>query len=374
MSYFEDGSTVPPPFNIFPTPKLLKRFLVCSEKPASMSVKVKEEQERDFKYRSVMRCLIRRYVTTQQRKAEETGVTEDDVNEVKQAVTSFRSELFDILRKNGMKGVVSASETLSRKERLRERRLLKDFNIDLVETVMEAFMKDSDSKNKFGLIRRLTGKRENAKKNWNAIVGAARSRQNPIGRTNSVHTSGSIKELRDKVLQEEELPQARGVRRFAAAARRVLHDQASRSNVYENTNSIASIEEEVPGTFSASVTPRNSVPQEAVSEESRRQSTDESSHSKSNLQVHKQESAVINLENTQSSSSSSGEVKSPSLKQGPKVQGLISRFDPSEEITASPEIRRHSAPPTDGKNATEQLAQRRGTKVFPKTDENVGWL
>lgn len=57
-----------------------------------------------------MRCLVRRYVTTQQRKAEETGVTEDDVNEVKQAVTSFRSELFDILRENGMKGVVNASE------------------------------------------------------------------------------------------------------------------------------------------------------------------------------------------------------------------------------------------------------------------------
>lgn len=57
-----------------------------------------------------MKCLIRRYVTSQQRKAEETGVTEDDVNEVKQAVTSFRSELFDILRTNGMKGVVSASE------------------------------------------------------------------------------------------------------------------------------------------------------------------------------------------------------------------------------------------------------------------------
>lgn len=58
-----------------------------------------------------MRCLIRRYVTSQQRKQEDEGVTEDDVNEVKQAVTSFRSELFDILRNNGMKGVVSTADT-----------------------------------------------------------------------------------------------------------------------------------------------------------------------------------------------------------------------------------------------------------------------
>lgn len=57
-----------------------------------------------------MRCLVRRYVTTQQRKAEDQGVTEDDVNEVKQAVTSFRSELFDILKNNGMKGVKDTTE------------------------------------------------------------------------------------------------------------------------------------------------------------------------------------------------------------------------------------------------------------------------
>lgn len=51
-----------------------------------------------------MRCLVRRYVTREQRKAEETGlVTEDDVNEIKQDIASFRYELIDMLKKNGMK-------------------------------------------------------------------------------------------------------------------------------------------------------------------------------------------------------------------------------------------------------------------------------
>lgn len=59
----------------------------------------------------VMRCLVRRYVTNQQRKAEETGITEDDVNEVKQAVNSFRSTLFETLRNNGMKCEHSPNET-----------------------------------------------------------------------------------------------------------------------------------------------------------------------------------------------------------------------------------------------------------------------
>lgn len=50
----------------------------------------------------VIRSLVRRYVTNQQRDAESKTVTEDDVNEVKQDIATFRFELFEILKKNGM--------------------------------------------------------------------------------------------------------------------------------------------------------------------------------------------------------------------------------------------------------------------------------
>ena len=51
----------------------------------------------------VMRQLVRRYVTAEQKKSENSGVTEDDVNEIKQDISSFRCELIDILKDNGMK-------------------------------------------------------------------------------------------------------------------------------------------------------------------------------------------------------------------------------------------------------------------------------
>lgn len=49
-----------------------------------------------------MRALVWRYVSTMHRKCEESVVTEDDVNEVKSDISSFRYELIEILEKNGM--------------------------------------------------------------------------------------------------------------------------------------------------------------------------------------------------------------------------------------------------------------------------------
>lgn len=50
----------------------------------------------------IMRNLVRRYVTVQQRKAESQGVTEDDVNEIKQDISAFRCEIVEMLRSSGM--------------------------------------------------------------------------------------------------------------------------------------------------------------------------------------------------------------------------------------------------------------------------------
>jgi hypothetical protein len=53
-------------------------------------------------WQSIMRNLVRRYVTVEQRKAEGEGVTEDDVNEIKQDISAFRCELIEILKNSGM--------------------------------------------------------------------------------------------------------------------------------------------------------------------------------------------------------------------------------------------------------------------------------
>lgn len=55
-----------------------------------------------------MRNLVRRYVTVEQRKAESQGVTEDDVNEIKQDISAFRCELIEVLKNSGMNTSVAS--------------------------------------------------------------------------------------------------------------------------------------------------------------------------------------------------------------------------------------------------------------------------
>ncbi|XP_011684568.1 PREDICTED: transient receptor potential-gamma protein [Wasmannia auropunctata] len=153
ISYFEEGGTVPPPFNIIPTPKsawYVAQWVyrkLCGHSRAAKKEhmrtirrKVKQASERDFRYQSIMRNLVRRYVTVEQRKAESEGVTEDDVNEIKQDISAFRCELIEILKNSGMNtsnvtssGTDGSLKELSvgaggKKNRQKERRLMKGFN------------------------------------------------------------------------------------------------------------------------------------------------------------------------------------------------------------------------------------------------------
>lgn len=50
-----------------------------------------------------MRLLVRRYVTAEQSKRDDYGVTEDDVMEIRQDISTLRYELIDILQQNGMR-------------------------------------------------------------------------------------------------------------------------------------------------------------------------------------------------------------------------------------------------------------------------------
>ncbi|KAG5676185.1 hypothetical protein PVAND_006034 [Polypedilum vanderplanki] len=144
ISYFEEGATCPPPFNIIPTPKSLMYFLqwlrrkffgqskAIKKEHMKTIRKVKQASERDFRYQSIMRNLVRRYVTVQQRKAESQGVTEDDVNEIKQDISAFRCELVEILKNSGMNTSTAAGGAGGaggKKNRQKERRLMKGFNV-----------------------------------------------------------------------------------------------------------------------------------------------------------------------------------------------------------------------------------------------------
>ncbi|XP_035231607.1 transient-receptor-potential-like protein, partial [Stegodyphus dumicola] len=153
MSYFEDGATVPPPLNIIPTPKsayyllrwFFRKFSLNSRnarKEHLKTIRRREKQacERDFQYQTIMRNLVRRYVTEEQRKADNQGVTEDDVNEIKQDISSFRYELTEILRSSGFNTSASKGQTQSaggKKGRQKERRLMKGFDIGLVESSIQ---------------------------------------------------------------------------------------------------------------------------------------------------------------------------------------------------------------------------------------------
>nr|CAD7258014.1 unnamed protein product [Timema shepardi] len=143
ISYFEEGGTVPPPFNIIPTPKSAWYFIQwVNRKLCGRSKAAKKEHMRTIRFRtttlfscgtqSIMRNLVRRYVTVEQRKAEGEGVTEDDVNEIKQDISAFRCELIEILKNSGMNtSTASGMGTGSggKKNRQKERRLMKGFNI-----------------------------------------------------------------------------------------------------------------------------------------------------------------------------------------------------------------------------------------------------
>ncbi|XP_022246931.1 transient receptor potential-gamma protein-like, partial [Limulus polyphemus] len=123
MSYFEDGGTVPPPFNIIPTPKSVY-YLLCwivrklcgyselTKKDNKTNLKkAKKATERDFRYQTIMRSLVRRYVTKEQRYTDNQGVTEDDVNEIKQDISSFRYELMEVLKNSGFNTLIAKGQT-----------------------------------------------------------------------------------------------------------------------------------------------------------------------------------------------------------------------------------------------------------------------
>ncbi|XP_066154304.1 transient-receptor-potential-like protein isoform X2 [Euwallacea fornicatus] len=184
MSYFEESGTLPPPFNIFPRPKNLFKLLGMRKKDKFRRMSTKrrnrEERERDYRYTAVMRALVWRYVSAMHRKCDGSSVTEDDINEVKSDISSFRYELIELLSKNGMD--ISSAEKkekaiLGKKMKVWERRLMKDFKVapvtmDESEDIYTPPPEGETSLAKFRRIARMAALNSSLNK-WQQVVKGA---------------------------------------------------------------------------------------------------------------------------------------------------------------------------------------------------------
>lgn len=111
LSYFDDKCTLPPPFNILPSPKTVCYLLtsmskwVCSH---TSKGKVKRQnslkewknlkQKRDENYQKIMCCLVHRYLTSTRQKMQSTDqATVENLNDLRQDLSKFRNEMRDLL-------------------------------------------------------------------------------------------------------------------------------------------------------------------------------------------------------------------------------------------------------------------------------------
>ncbi|XP_015237647.1 PREDICTED: short transient receptor potential channel 5 [Cyprinodon variegatus] len=132
MSYFDEGGTLPPPFNIIPSPKSFWYLLMwlhnklCrrGHPPGELSHKCENLREfterhadsliQNQHYQEVIRNLVKRYVAAMIRSAKtDEGLTEENFKELKQDISSFRYEVLDLLgnRRPPRRHYSSSSET-----------------------------------------------------------------------------------------------------------------------------------------------------------------------------------------------------------------------------------------------------------------------
>ncbi|XP_069002393.1 short transient receptor potential channel 4-like [Embiotoca jacksoni] len=112
MSYFEEGATLPAPFNIIPSPKSFW-YLMCwikrqvckrtnSKRPESFGTlgrRAAENLRINHQYQEVLRNLVKRYVAAMIRDAKtEEGLTEENFKELKQDISSFRYEVMGMMK------------------------------------------------------------------------------------------------------------------------------------------------------------------------------------------------------------------------------------------------------------------------------------
>nr|XP_060612172.1 short transient receptor potential channel 5 [Anolis sagrei ordinatus] len=140
MSYFDEGGTLPPPFNIIPSPKsfwYLCKWIhkqVCPSQDPEDDEK-KHENLKTFTerhadnliqnqhYQEVIRNLVKRYVAAMIRNSKSNeGLTEENFKELKQDISSFRYEVLDLLgnRKPPRRSYSTSSTEVSQKDEANE--------------------------------------------------------------------------------------------------------------------------------------------------------------------------------------------------------------------------------------------------------------
>lgn len=112
MSYFEEGGTLPSPFNIIPSPKsayYLIQWIKTNvfKKPSkqsfetfeSLGTRAVENVKLNHEYQEVLKSLVKRYVAAMIRDAKtEEGLTEENFKELKQDISSFRYEVLGMMK------------------------------------------------------------------------------------------------------------------------------------------------------------------------------------------------------------------------------------------------------------------------------------
>ncbi|KAK3883627.1 hypothetical protein Pcinc_012068 [Petrolisthes cinctipes] len=190
MSFFEEGNDLPSPFNLLPN---LSSLCKKKEKIPRASFKKRQSNLRDNQYLVVMQNLVTRYVTKEQRRIEERSITEDDINEVKQDISSFKYELLNILRFNNMNtGTAHEKQewAFGKKQQTRERQLLKGFNIAPVEGIDLASLAARIMTTSLNVIAAF--KRKN--KDWNTEMHKSIGRQDHIGSSQTNRRRISLRE------------------------------------------------------------------------------------------------------------------------------------------------------------------------------------
>ncbi|XP_072248226.1 short transient receptor potential channel 4b [Leuresthes tenuis] len=129
MSYFEEGGTLPSPFNIIPSPKSVYYLIgwikinvfkrpnnKTLETFETLGRRAAENVRSSHEYQEVLKNLVKRYVAAMIRDAKtEEGLTEENFKELKQDISSFRYEVLGMMKGKPHCGVTGqvASSTLA---------------------------------------------------------------------------------------------------------------------------------------------------------------------------------------------------------------------------------------------------------------------
>ncbi|KAM8854466.1 short transient receptor potential channel 4b [Synchiropus picturatus] len=112
MSYFEEGGTLPSPFNIIPSPKSViylmkwinKHVFTRSRRKGlttfeTLGRQAAENVQLNRRYQEVLKNLVKRYVAAKIKDAKKgEGLTEENFKELKQDISSFRYEVMGMMK------------------------------------------------------------------------------------------------------------------------------------------------------------------------------------------------------------------------------------------------------------------------------------